>query len=553
VGFQSEYLDLALSVAVVFFLASLIVSGMHEGLAWITRIRAKFLWAWLHDQLNPPPKDDGEPNDDKKHKRNLPKLRRGFFQFLWHGGDSLPRSSVAAGTASRQPADQEMTERLLAALEPLEVATKPGSKTRIKSIPTSSLVQALLEVFSDVGKRELAADLSGLLSGQPRAAERLGDLLAKTPADRTAVIALFTAYAAGVIGKSQAEVESAADAAANALAALPGAQPEQTLRETLFAFGWSAQSGAAQAAVDAAAAAAAAKAAADAAPDDADQGAAAAAAKAAADAARAAADAPAAAVISSLSRMFPDVLVRQRFEGALARLDGTPIAPTLKRLWDTSMRQMDNFRVQFEHWVDGEYSRLSGFYKRWIRWFMAVFAIVVAAGLNVDAIGLTTSLWRNPGGRTDLVALADQVAAEAGAPTTTVSPPTTTPGATTTTTVGSDLDRLRAVCVAQAPPPSTDDPTGRDAADGVIAVKNCVTDNFNKLTGLGVVDRSILVKPSDWWKDFDLFTAGQSWWTWLQHLVGVVLTALALFMGAPFWFDIIKRLTGVRKGLTGRT
>jgi hypothetical protein len=37
------------------------------------------------------------------------------------------------------------------------------------------------------------------------------------------------------------------------------------------------------------------------------------------------------------------------------------------------------------------------------------------------------------------------------------------------------------------------------------------------------------------------------------HAAGVLLTALALTLGAPFWFDLIKRLTGVRKGLVGDT
>ena len=34
---------------------------------------------------------------------------------------------------------------------------------------------------------------------------------------------------------------------------------------------------------------------------------------------------------------------------------------------------------------------------------------------------------------------------------------------------------------------------------------------------------------------------------------GIVATALALMLGAPFWFDLIKRATGLRKGLSGDT
>lgn len=33
----------------------------------------------------------------------------------------------------------------------------------------------------------------------------------------------------------------------------------------------------------------------------------------------------------------------------------------------------------------------------------------------------------------------------------------------------------------------------------------------------------------------------------IAHGIGILLGAVALFMGAPFWFDVIKRLTGLRK------
>jgi hypothetical protein len=35
-------------------------------------------------------------------------------------------------------------------------------------------------------------------------------------------------------------------------------------------------------------------------------------------------------------------------------------------------------------------------------------------------------------------------------------------------------------------------------------------------------------------------------WTWLLHWIGWLLTALALSLGAPFWFDLLNRLVNVR-------
>jgi hypothetical protein len=39
----------------------------------------------------------------------------------------------------------------------------------------------------------------------------------------------------------------------------------------------------------------------------------------------------------------------------------------------------------------------------------------------------------------------------------------------------------------------------------------------------------------------------------LLHALGVFVTAVALFLGSSFWFDLIKRLTGIRRGLVGQT
>src|SRR5262249_48661120 len=49
VSFDSDYIDLAIGLAVVFLLASLVVSGLNEACAWLFRRRAKFLWAWLYN------------------------------------------------------------------------------------------------------------------------------------------------------------------------------------------------------------------------------------------------------------------------------------------------------------------------------------------------------------------------------------------------------------------------------------------------------------------------------------------------------------------------
>ena len=73
-------------------------------------------------------------------------------------------------------------------------------------------------------------------------------------------------------------------------------------------------------------------------------------------------------------------------------------------------------------------------------------------------------------------------------------------------------------------------------------MRACVTDALNAQTGLNVVDNALWVTPSGWadqWSTYD-----RQWWV---HLIGIIATAVALILGAPFWFDILKRLTGIRR------
>jgi hypothetical protein len=61
---DSDYFESAVALAVVFFLCALIVSGVNEGISWLTRVRAKYLWAYLHDLFDAraadaPPGADG--------------------------------------------------------------------------------------------------------------------------------------------------------------------------------------------------------------------------------------------------------------------------------------------------------------------------------------------------------------------------------------------------------------------------------------------------------------------------------------------------------------
>ena len=99
---------------------------------------------------------------------------------------------------------------------------------------------------------------------------------------------------------------------------------------------------------------------------------------------------------------------------------------------------------------------------------------------------------------------------------------------------------------------TTSAPPGVDVesvADMEAKIRSCVSGAIDRVTGLGVVDQALVVIASAWAGEWFKHSLGPN----IEHLLGVLLTALAIFKGAPFWFDIIKRLVGFRKSVAGET
>ena len=237
---------------------------------------------------------------------------------------------------------------------------------------------------------------------------------------------------------------------------------------------------------------------------------------------------------------FPGNFARQRIENALASLGGnTPLYRTMRRLWESAMGNLVAFRTGLEGYFDGEMQRLSGYYRRSIRIVMFVLAIVVAGAGQVDTFATTRALWRNPEGRAQLVREADQL----------VNTPNTAAAPTPTS-----LAAVQQACEARVMKTSLGT-SGADVdkvgwlADMEAKIRSCVSGAIDRVTGLGVVDQALVVNASAWAGEWFKHSLVRN----IEHLLGVLLTALAIFKGAPFWFDIIKRLVGFRKSVTGET
>jgi hypothetical protein len=162
-------------------------------------------------------------------------------------------------------------------------------------------------------------------------------------------------------------------------------------------------------------------------------------------------------------------------------------------------------QTAIEAWFEDAMDRASGWYKRRTQVWTLIVAAVITLLCNADTIQIGRRLWADPVLRGAVVEEA-KARAQKPRPTATVEYP------------------------------SEDDPTNPvvkeindKEADG-----NVLTDN----------ERALLGRLVGWQRaDIENWT----WWPGLpQHLVGWLLTILAVSLGAPFWFDVLNKFMHVR-------
>ncbi|MGW4791297.1 hypothetical protein ACWEPC_02625 [Nonomuraea sp. NPDC004297] len=189
----------------------------------------------------------------------------------------------------------------------------------------------------------------------------------------------------------------------------------------------------------------------------------------------------------------------------LRKID-SPLYGHLKGVWDSAQGDLDRFRKGVETWFDGEMRRLSLLYKRYVKWVLAVLGIVVTLLFSMDGFEYAKTLLRDNAFRASVTAV---------------------------TGTGPDAyDELRRRCTGGGEPVP------------------CVTELLSepalvKMMGQAMVSVSIpeTGEPS---VRADL----AAWWDRVStpsHWPGFLLTYVALLFGAPFWWDVFRRITGIKR------
>jgi len=231
------------------------------------------------------------------------------------------------------------------------------------------------------------------------------------------------------------------------------------------------------------------------------------------------------AVIDGLTEIgTPPPSTPQQIIEALDRLpkDQQHLKTTLTVLLHDAGPDVEAFKKMLEQWFEGAMERVSGWYKRRTQWILMVFAVGLTIWTNCDTVSLANTLWRDPVIRSSLVSQAQQYV---------------------------DQQRKEAVATKTAPltegppPPPAEAPA--DAPDYEDASEK-FEKSMKAVRGMGIpLGWGTKDDPNDKREPIPADVSAAIGAV-AQHGLGWLLTALAISLGAPFWFDMLNKIVSIR-------
>jgi hypothetical protein len=169
-------------------------------------------------------------------------------------------------------------------------------------------------------------------------------------------------------------------------------------------------------------------------------------------------------------------------KGAIEKLPDCNIRDVLLAQVVAANGSLDALRAGIAKYFDDAMDRVSGIYKQYLKWISLGVGLFIVTLLNADSIAVGTSLWKDSSLRAEMVE-----------------------------STKSALSSASEAC-----------------KDTDIAKRlNCLENEIRPL-------------PLGWhaWPDGS--------WQWFWKIVGLFLSALAVSLGAPFWFDLLSKFVSIR-------
>lgn len=261
------------------------------------------------------------------------------------------------------------------------------------------------------------------------------------------------------------------------------------------------------------------------------------------------------------SILFDIVLKGEGTDQLKNKIDALPdedLRNVLSQLLRESDGQLDLFRLEVQNWYNNVMDRAAGWYKRYTQKILLFMGLGIAVVFNADTVALYDRLSNDPETLNQLVAAAEQYVEtrdKAGPlPTTSgarpqITTPTAAPGPSYDNQTVNPFDSTGATNADQ-PAPSNDYQAGEPAPATYLYTGGEVTDkNFREsledLKGLLNNEIADIRRPLGMgWEGVSLRSLSN--YDLVSKFLGFILTALAISMGAPFWFDLLKKLVNIR-------
>ncbi|MGA1794560.1 MAG: hypothetical protein ACMUIL_01770 [bacterium] len=166
----------------------------------------------------------------------------------------------------------------------------------------------------------------------------------------------------------------------------------------------------------------------------------------------------------------------------VAKLPDADIRTALLTLIDASDRSIKKVRKNIEDWYDSAMERVSGWYKRRVQIILLILSSILIVAMNADTIAITKGLWQSSVLRQEMV-----------------------------TSAGSYIEGIQD-----------------------IKKKGELVGSIQRLQDLAL--------PFGW----SVATAPKTFGEGLLKFLGLIITVFAVSMGAPFWFDLLNKVTNLR-------
>lgn len=206
-------------------------------------------------------------------------------------------------------------------------------------------------------------------------------------------------------------------------------------------------------------------------------------------------------------------------------------------------------KTSIENWYNGAMDRVSGWYKYHTQWVLFWIGVVLAVTLNANTLTIIKQISINDAVRQALVAAAAKAQPPANPSPSTI-PDSAGQGATTSTdgaqsapgtppgsSTGSDLGLTTSTTTTASTTSNTPQPSdqGQPAQPPPNPLQK-VADQVSSVNNLGL--------PLGWGNTARVPL--NAWLVPFYYLLGWLITAIAVSLGAPFWFDLLNKFMVVR-------